>query len=33
MIYIKIPQAKNNLLTSLTNEKNTMLWKKTPRKK
>ena len=32
-LYKKYPQAKNNLLTSLTNEKNTMLWKKTPRKK
>ena len=32
-LYLKYPQAKSNLLTSLTNEENTMLWKKTPRKK
>ncbi len=32
-LYKKYPQAKSNLLTSLTNEKNTMLWKKTPKEK
>ena len=32
-LYQKYPQAKSNLLTSLSNEKNTLLWKKTPKEK
>ncbi len=32
-IYKTYPQAKTNLLTSLSNEENTMLWHKEPRKK
>lgn len=32
-LYAKYPQSKSNLLLSLSNEEQTMLWKKTPRKK
>lgn len=32
-LYKKYPQSKSNLLLSLSNEEQTMLWKKTPRNK